>query len=55
MPKEAISYVDVSKTGYIVLAEAVLVRWTVDGVKPDPERDGEEIIELARQIYQARN
>ena len=53
-PKEAIAYVDVSKTGYEPLAEAVLMRWNIDGIKPDPALYGDEVVALARDIYSRR-
>ena len=51
---EAIAYVDVSKTGLDALAAAVLTRWSVDGVKPDPALYGEEIVAAARDLYARR-
>jgi len=52
---ETIAYVDVSKTGLQPLAEAVLARWEADGTKPDVDRDGDEIVALARVLWRERN
>ena len=51
---DAIAYVEPKALGYIALAEAVLIRWSVEGVKPTEELYGKEIVELAREIYATR-